>query len=187
LAFVVLALTGQAQVTVTLSNIWNIPVGSVYDMGAANNERGVAINPVTGHVIYASRTASNHLTVVNGDTGAFINTMSNTDDFGGLVITGGTLTLTHCGVAEDGVIYACNLTASTSALKIYRWSDENANPTVVFGPANPGTTVARYGDSFDVRGAGLNTQIIVSGNAAAAVALLTTTDGTNFTAATLVH
>ena len=40
----------HAQGTLTLSNIWNIPVNAVYDMGAANNERGVAINPVTGNV-----------------------------------------------------------------------------------------------------------------------------------------
>lgn len=172
----------RAQGTLTLSNIWNISVNSVYDMGTGNNERGVAINPVTGNVIYASRTSSNHLSVVNGETGAFIKTMSNTDDFGGLVISGGTLTLTHCGVADDGVVYACNLTASTSALKIYRWDGENANPVVVFGPANPGTLVARYGDSFDVRGAGTNTQIIISGNGAGAVAFFSTADGTNFTA-----
>jgi hypothetical protein len=177
--------TLHAQGTLTLSNIWNIPVNAVYDMGAANNERGVAINPVTGDVIYASRTSSNHLTVVNGETGAYINTMSNTDDFGALVITGGTLTLTHVGVADDGAIYACNLTASSSALKIYRWSDENANPTVAFGPANPGATVARFGDSFDVRGAGTDTQIIISGNGAPVVALFTTADGTTFSATEL--
>jgi len=101
------------------------------------------------------------------------------------VITGGTLTLTHVGVADDGAIYACNLTSSTSFLKIYRWSDENANPAVAFGPANPGATVARFGDSFDVRGAGLDTQIIISGNAAPVIALFTTSDGTTFTATEL--
>jgi hypothetical protein len=43
----------------------------------------------------------------------------------------------------------------------------------------------RWGDAFNVRGSGTNTQMIASGSSSSLAALFTTTDGTNFTATTL--
>lgn len=164
---------GQA---ITFSNIWNIPVNSRSYMTTTNTERGIAVSPVTGHVLLASRSTGNFVYVLDGETGAELGQLSTSG------ITGGTLHLVHLLVAEDGAIYALNLSAAGSiGLKVYRWGDETPGvpPTVAFGPGL--STTVRYGDSADIRGSGPNTQIAVSGNGAANVAILTTTDGTNFT------
>lgn len=186
IALYALTSTSHAAATLTFSNIWNIPVGSRPYMTVGNTERGVAINPITGHVLIASRGPSteNHIYIVDGETGADIGELDTTG------IGGGTLTLVHVGVADDGAIYAANLQAVSALagmqIRIYRWADETplVPPTLAFGPGLDTTTV-RYGDSLDVRGAGTDTQIIMSGNVNSKVALFTTTDGVSFTATEL--
>jgi hypothetical protein len=164
--------------TLVLSNKWTINASNRVDMANANNaERGIAINPVTGNVLLASRTGSNHIAVIKGADGSDLGSLDNT------IFSGGTLALMHVRVADDGAIYACNLSAGTaSILKIYRWNSEQdglTNPAVVAFSQTP-APVARYGDSMDLRGAGTNTQIIMSGSSATVYGVFTTTDGTNF-------
>ena len=174
-----LAPIAEAQTPVlVLSNKWSLAAGSHWDLDTGNLTRGVAINKLTGNVLLASRVSSNHVSVISGVDGSDLGTLNSTG------ISGGTLPLDLVGVADDGVIYAAKLSASSaSILKIYRWDSEAdgmTNPPITAFSASPAPT-PRYGDSMDIRGAGTNTQIIMSGSSSTAFGVFTTTDGTNFT------
>lgn len=179
----------HAQVpSLVFTQRWALGPGSRYDIPATadNNSRGVAYNKLTGNILYASRTSSNHIAVLKGLDGSEVGTISNS-------FMAGTLALVHVRVADDGVVYACNLYGgSGSIFKVYRWSSE-ANaiageaPVLAFSQGPVGASVQRYGDSFDVRGAGTDTQFAVSGSSATTFAIFTTTDGTNFTATEFTH
>jgi hypothetical protein len=174
------AATAQGA-TLVYSNLWSLAAGSRPYLGTANNERGIAVNPVTGHVLLASRTSGNHVYVLDGETGEDLGELSTSG------VAGGTLLMTHIGVADDGAIYVCNLdTAGLDGFKIYRWADETPDtpPTLALN-GDPASTTGRYGDSMDVRGSGPDTQIVVSGNGNSKVAVFTTTDGLSFTATEL--
>lgn len=173
-------LAGQAaaqSVAPALTNLWRIPPGREYDFLAAADGlvRGAAINPVTGNIIYASRAGgSNHLAVVDPVTSGVSNRLS------GATVSGGTLALSQVKVADDGVIYAANLAAATSTLRLYRWDSDSTtdDPLVVleiFG------VTTRYGDTMDLRGGGVNTEILIAGSGGNQFGLMTTSDGTNFT------
>src|SRR5204862_4825401 len=112
--------TARAQTPVLiLSNKWSLAAGSRWDLDTGNLTRGVAINKLTGNVLLASRVSSNHVSVISGVDGSDLGTLNSSG------ISGGTLGLDLVGVADDGVIYAANLTASSSSiLKIYRWNSE---------------------------------------------------------------
>lgn len=180
----VLALAGvTARGQVAISNLWSIAADSRPYMVVSSSptERGVALNPATGHALLATRTSGNTVIILDAETGEALGRLAN-----GGVISGGAMLLVQVGAADDGAIYACNLvTSGPTGLKIYRWGSEdtNAPPVVAF----TGLTGAglRYGDSMDVRGSGIDTQIIISGNANTNVAFFTTADGTNFTATQL--
>src|SRR5439155_1609239 len=105
-------------------------------------------------------------------------------DLSGLV--DGTLPLNQVGVGDDGAVYAANLTttATSPPYKIYRWaSDAPGVPPAAVFIGDPGSGVQsnlRWGDSFAVRGAGTNTQILIApGNTSTNVVLLRT-GGTDF-------
>lgn len=178
--FLIMAASTEAQsVSPAVTNIWRLPSGLEEDFPAAadNLVRGVAINPVNGNVLFASRAGSfgNHIAVVDAATGFVSNRLSSTG------VSGGTLALVGVKVADDGVVYAANLAAATSTLKIYRWDSDATtdDPLNVFTFAGVTT---RYGDTLDLRGSGASTEIIISGSGGTKVALFTTTDGTNFNA-----
>jgi hypothetical protein len=184
-----LALVGsfvQAQVpTLVMTPRWSIATSNRWDLDAANLTRGVAINKQTGNVLLASRVGTNHIAVLNGADGSELGYLASSE------MTGGTLHLVHVRVADDGVIYAANLAGSASGFKIYRWDSEAegmvTEPYVAFGPQAPGASSQRYGDAMDVRGAGTNTQIVVSGSGSSVFSIFTTEDGTNFTATEISH
>ena len=175
----VVASSVAQSVSPAVTNIWRLPSGVEEDFLAAadNLVRGVAINPVNGNVLYASRagTFGNHITVVDATTGLVVNHLSSVG------VSGGTLALVGVKVADDGVVYAANLAAATSTLKIYRWDSDSTpgDPATVF--TFLGVTT-RYGDTMDLRGSGTSTEIIISGSGGNKVALFTTTDGINFNA-----
>jgi hypothetical protein len=153
---------------------------------SGDNTRGIAINKTTGNVLWATRSPVNAY-VIRGVDGSDIGALNNTG------ISGGALSLDQIRVADDGVIYAANLQgAGVQNFKIYRWNSEadgqvNA-PTVAFDNGSALTlSNLRYGDSMDIRGSGTNTQIIVGSSSATAIALFTTTDGTNFTPTEINH
>lgn len=151
----------QAQLVPIVTNSFRVQAGSIYDLvTSGNNNRGIAISPVSGNILYSSTAGgSNHVSVLDGRTGAYLHSL----DANG--ISGGTLTLVGVRVAEDGAVYAVNLAGAGSTLKVYRWESEfdNTNPPVnVY--VYSGSPV-RLGDTIDVRGTSTNTQIIAAGSA----------------------
>lgn len=136
------------------TNGWLAPGTSPY-LTTANNERGLAWNPVTKNLVLPTRNGGNFIAILDGRTGAVNKTLDTTG------VSGGTLAMMDAAVSADGAIFVSNLQSGSSALspfKIYKWNSEadtNA-PTVAFSKVNPQTTngAFRFGDSFDVYGSG---------------------------------
>jgi hypothetical protein len=181
--------TWSFMVANIMSPIWSVSAVNNTWVTAGSTERGLAYNPKTGHLILVSRAASpapaNGLGIVilDSTTGNVLGTMN----IGDIASTGvGTFKLSMVDVADDGVIYVCNLTTSgTVPFQIYRWANESAAPQLVYS-ANPIGGATRCGDDFRVRGSGSGTQIIACGNSAVTtIPIFTTIDGTNFTGTAL--
>lgn len=150
-----------------------------------NNQRGLAYNPVTNHLLVVNRTGGLSVNILDATTGADVGTLNVTGVGGaGTGLFAGNM----IGVADDGAIYMGNLTTAAGTngnFRVYRWADEASAPTVAFDAAPlPG---ARIGDSLDVFGSGANTLIAAGYGAAPAVegansfAHLATSDGATFT------
>jgi hypothetical protein len=104
----------------------------------------------------------------------------------------GQIGLVAVDVSDDGSIYACNVDSS-GGWKLYRWANDDSNtvPQLVFDGDPFGTpTTTRWGDAMDVRGSGLDTEIVLDSQQAASayVAVLQPTDAglTNFTSAIFI-
>lgn len=198
-----LTFAASAQTTKMLSPLTSFGIrgdGSIQPLDQVwidtlSNQRGIACDPVSGNVIFVdthsgsggSAAVQGSIFVLDGATAAVLGTL-NTNG-----INGGSYADAPVGVADDGVVYVANqITSSTgSPLKIYRWNsanDTNSPPVVAFNSTV--TPTQRYGVTMDVRGSGNTTQIILggssqSGGSGTNVLILTTTDGTNFTATVL--
>jgi hypothetical protein len=171
-----------------------VPVGTnpATALNGGNLERGMAYNPITGHLILVSRNdaSAGMIRILDGTTGVDVGELNK----GTGVLSGGNFLVNMVGVAEDGAIYVGNLSTNTSAtptpspFNVYRWADEAATPTLAFSGA-PGDLLpgSRIGDSFDVIGSGAATRLVAGygspGNNG--VALMTTSDGLNFTASNI--
>lgn len=160
--------------------VWSLAPGSRSYLTVASlpNERGMTYNPVTRRLILVNRTSPT-IHVLDADTGADLWTLNKTG------ISGGTYALLMVGAADDGAVYAGNLTTtgSTVACQLYRWANDSADtvPVLVY-TGDPGAgNNQRWGDTMDVRGTGANTQIILASRAGNVVAIFTTTDGITFT------
>lgn len=187
------------------TNAWfpGEPAQDIRPTGSTNgfNMRGLTWDAVSGNLIFVDTHEGSGGTVsgsgvispygaiyiLDGSSGAIIGAL-NTN---GMV--GGNFSRVVPGVSDDGVVYVCNQTtgSGTTGLKIYRWPTANTNdpdfnvaPTIAF--TNTLLPSARWGETMDVRGSGTNTEIIMgsgsSGTTVTNVLLLTTADGTNFTA-----
>lgn len=158
------ALNAGAQITYTptFTNIWGIVSTSEADIGTGSNVRGMALDPLTTNVVYASTLSGNHFTALSAAAGAFLGSGN------GAGISGGTLALEQIRVSDDGFVYACNLSgAPASTFHIYRWpsdSDYVTAPTIVGSTVSGSSFQWRAGDYWDLRGSGSNTEIVVTGN-----------------------
>jgi|GEM_PF-2703475 len=172
-----LLVVGPGQV----STLWSIAPGSRPYLTTNNTERGLAYDPVSRHLALISRASGTNLVyILDAQTGSDLYTLDN----GSNGLSGGFFLLDMIGAADDGALYAGNLTldSSSSAFKLYRWADDGptTQPTVAFsGDPSPGNP-QRYGDTLAVRGSGTNTQILFGSRNGTNVVLLTTTDGINF-------
>jgi hypothetical protein len=199
-------ITNAAQVSVTsakatltvrkpvhsgiLSPLWTLQPGDRPYLTTDNTQRGLAFNPVTGNLLIASRSPVPTVAVLDATTGAQKHTLRSTTSDDAPLFVGGTLPLNMIGVADDGVVYAANLVtdASAASFQIYRWDNDSPETVPVVG-ALPGelAIAERWGDTFDVRGAGATTQILLGTRGLAPqegqkFAVLSTPDGLNFTA-----
>ncbi len=173
---------------------WLAPGDNASDfVTGGTTERGLAYNPVTGHLLMTSRSAGNTVRILNGTTGADLGTLTMT---GGEAIAGGTFLINQVAVGGDGAIYVGNLaspvTSGSIPFKVYRWADENAATTPTLALSTDTITGGRMGDIIDLRGSGTST-ILAAGESASAgtgtrnsYAIFTTTTGTTFTGGNLI-
>ncbi|HWB05160.1 MAG TPA: immunoglobulin domain-containing protein [Verrucomicrobiales bacterium] len=145
--------------TNALTEVWHLTPGSRSYITTANTERGMDYYPATNRVYLASR-SSKTIRVLSGADGAEIGSLLTDTVSNGA--TGGEngFDINMLGVAEDGVIYVCNLAnVSTGAgFKIYQWANDapDTAPALLYDD-NPVSD--RIGDTMDVRGSGAATQI----------------------------
>ncbi|MBP3191208.1 T9SS type A sorting domain-containing protein [Natronogracilivirga saccharolytica] len=130
--------TAQAQVELSDAE-WKIGFEEEDWVTADNTMRGGSLNPVTGNLLVVSRTGGPAIYVVDADDGSVTGEL----DMEG--VSGGDFPINLIKVASDGVIYAANLSVPGSNYRLYRWADEDSEPTLAF-EGNPNST--RMGDSF---------------------------------------
>ncbi|PWU11692.1 MAG: hypothetical protein C5B50_22870 [Verrucomicrobia bacterium] len=181
--------------TVAATPLWSLaPNSRVYlppdtDLSGGTTPlyRSLALSPHTNHLYIVSRTnnASGFgisVNVLDSTSGADLYRMSTNG-----IQSGGTITLTCVTVAEDGAIYACNVT-TTNGVIIYKWANDSSttDPQIVYNAANPGSpSNSRWGDALWSRGAGPATQLLLDSFFHTNILVLSATDAyaTNFTAA----
>jgi hypothetical protein len=171
--------------TAQMTNIWSLAPGSRSYLNTDYREYGMAFNPATSNLLVISlETGSPVIAVLDALTG---------DDKYSLdvsTVSGGSKVLHKIDVADDGVVYAGNLTSAsaTTPFTVYRWANDATDTvaTVAFSgdPAPTKAANKACGYTFDVRGSGVNTEILVGlgawGATTNVVSILKTTDGTNF-------
>ncbi|MCX6893084.1 MAG: immunoglobulin domain-containing protein, partial [Verrucomicrobia bacterium] len=139
--------------------------------------RSIACNSLSNQIYVISRTnatAGLTINVLDASTGADLYQLDTTG------IAGGSIVLLAMGVADDGSLYAGNMSYTTPAdFLLYRWANSApaTSPTLVYSgePANQ-TSSLRWGDNLDVRGAGTNTEILVDAYQGTFAAILKPTD-----------
>jgi hypothetical protein len=162
--------------------LWSLAAdGSQPYLDTSYNTRGLAYDPNTGTLLVAEHLTQN-IYALNPTNGSYMYTFTTPSS--GLPI-GSIFNLGQIGVADDGVLYACNVssynptnsTASSSAgtdFSITRFSNIG-DPAVTnyslypaftgdpgaYSPNFSGSSGDRWGDSMAVRGAGTNTQILL--------------------------
>lgn len=160
LSVLLLATQVAAQATITpLASFgtlgWLAPGSTPYLTTLNSTERGMACNPLTGNLLLVARQnvggVSNNVRVIDGITGADLGGFDNTG------VGGGTFAINMIDVAEDGAIYACNLsTSGASPFKVYKWDSELLGPLLPPSLAFDGFSgLERTGDAFAVHGGSL--------------------------------
>ena len=165
-----------------VTQLWTLPAGSESFLdGSTYNTRGLAYSPGAGSVLVADHYNIYLLDATNGNYLGQLNTA-------GLPTSGvNGWTIDQIGVADDGALYACNLSLTGPGFSIVAWPTINpGDPAVTYsfgGPtgADPAGTGDRWGDTMAVRGSGTGTQILLGSYNGTNVVLLTTSDGTTFT------
>jgi hypothetical protein len=166
-----------------MTNIWSLAPGDRPYLTTDYNQYGLAFNPATSNLLVVSTdTGYPYVAVLDALTGA---DKTNLDV--SAIAGSGKSSLHKIGVADDGVVYACNEmhVSATTPFLLYRWDDDSGSnvATVAFqgDPLAKNDPNDWAGLTLGVRGAGTNTQILL-GSYSNSVSILTTTDGTNFVA-----
>jgi len=128
-------------------------------LGTGTQERGIAYNAATDHLVLVSRNG-NSVRLLDASNGEDAGELPNPNGY-----SGGFFPVNMAGVGDDGAIYVANLQTniSTGVVKVYRWENQAAPaPTEYFNGTIGGLTgTFRTGDSFDVTGAGLDTKMVL--------------------------
>ncbi len=182
----------------SLSQLWSLAPGSRPYISTGDLQRTFAYHAPSNHLYVLSRTnntanlsvAASGLTinVLDGTTGAFLHQLATTNSDGSdaIIASSGSILLSAIAVADDGAIYACNVSdtggGSAAQWRLYRWANDNSNtsPVQVFGPSAPAlqTISLRWGDVLAVRGSGTNTQVLIDDDEGLFGVVLTPTDAT---------
>jgi WD40 repeat protein len=154
---------------------WRLATGSRTYLANDNSTRSIAWSPLTGNLLVASRSGgATNIYVLDGNTGAFLFTLQ--PPAGGYV--GGTFTLNQVVVADDGTVYAGNLTddGTTTNFKLYKWFGDFATevgvPVWEGNPANDSARPLRWGDAMAVRGPSGAHEIILSSRTGALLSFI---------------
>ena len=151
-------------------------------LAAGDHTRGMAYNPATNSLVVVSRVGGTGSGIIISSTGNQTGTLNTTG------ITGGAIILGPLGIDDAGVLYASNVASpvsGASAVKVYRWADQNAAPTVAFTSTN--VTAGRLGDNIAVTGSGISTKVALGESNSTGTglrhsfAVLSTLDGSAFT------
>ncbi len=167
--------------TPVLTPAWRILAGERSTINTDSTQRGLAFNPVSGNVLYVSRSGSNIVAVLDAATGTEKHRLATTDGEGFSVITGATIPVNMIGVAEDGAVYVANLNlpaaGSGAALRVYRWESDapDAVPVALDIPDLPADV--RFGDTFAVRGRGDTTELLFGSRSSTSFAVVSVTGG----------
>lgn len=108
---------------------------------SANETRGITVNPVTGHILVATRAGGNAIKVLDPDDGSVVSDL----DLSGVV--GGMFAINRLDATSDGQIFVGNFSLNGDGYAIYWYEDEDAAPVKVF-EGNP--YGGRIGDGFGV-------------------------------------
>ena len=171
--------------TGVLTPAWRILAGERDTLNTDSTQRGLAYNPVSGNLLYVSRSGGNSVVVLDPATGAEKHRLATTDGDGINVVTGGTLPANMIGVAEDGAVYLSNLNlpvaGSGAILRVYRWDSDaqGVGPTVIEVADLPADV--RFGDTFAVRGRGDSTELLYGSRSASSFAVVTISGGATAT------
>ena len=161
------------------SVLWSLASNARYYLASNSppDTSGMAVNPTTGRLLLVNHTGP-HVKLLDADSNADLGELNTS----GVAV--GIYMLQLIGVADDGVVYAGNLTYTPkyTAFQVHRWAnDDPATVSTLAYSGDPGAgAFDRWGDTLAVRGAGTNTQIIVGPRTNNFVAIFTTTNGTNF-------
>jgi hypothetical protein len=173
----------------SLSLVWSLGYSQLNFLNGFALDRSMAYNAFSTNLILCHRASTPYVAVLDPLTGASKGSL----DQSGLVSLGyaNSFPLNQIGVGEDGAIYSGNMTlvGTDVPYALYRWQDESASQTLAYygDPGAPNFPNLRWGDAMAVRGAGTNTQILLSSGDAnsnstdTVFCLLTTVDGLNFT------
>lgn len=180
----------------TLFPLWRLAPGSRPYVTSGDLQRTMACYGPSNHVYILSRTnnasalsvAASGLTinVLNAATGEFLYELRLTNASGADVISAatGSILLGGIAVADDGAIYASNISdtggGSQPQWRLYRWANggRETEPKQVFGPGSLAlqTISLRWGDVLSVRGSGTNTQVLIDDEEGLFGLVLTPTD-----------
>ncbi|HSY18185.1 MAG TPA: hypothetical protein VK815_07620 [Candidatus Acidoferrales bacterium] len=179
-------LTLIAPVTsVVVTQLWTLPAGSLGFLdGSTYNTRGLAYDTNSAQVVVADHANIHLLAATNG---SYLGDLNVAGVFNGGL--NGWL-FNQIGIADDGTLYAGNLTLTGTGFSLVTWSPGYGAGSFAVGYAYGGGTGGdpgsgsgeRWGDTIDVRGSGVNTEILIGSYTGTNAVLFTTTDGSSFTA-----
>ncbi len=154
---------GELEVPVEpLQVVWSLSPGDRDYLSSGTNERGMALHPDEGYLLVVRRGNPPIVGIVDEQTGDHLGTLSVEGVSGGF----SNFHLNKIAIAEDGAIYACNMTIDTADenFRLYRWEHKDADPELVFNGALNGddndSNNRRFGDSIVVLGTGENQEIL---------------------------
>jgi len=139
----------------------------------ANNVVSLAYNPATDKLLVSRR--NDRIFIINPETGAEEGTLNTTG------VGAEAFKYNKIRVTSDGVIYAISMLPGAGQVKIYRWANQGAAPTL----CADFSVTERTGDSFGLSGSGSNTILYASGAGGGGatginIYMLTTFNGLNF-------
>ena len=166
--------------SLVVTQLWTVPPGIYSFLDSSTYAlRGLAYDTNTGTLLLADHTT---IHAFSGATGSYLGDLSSAG-----LPTGGNWVLDQIGVADDGIMYSCNLSLTGPGFDIIQWTSLSVGASgsgYAFGGstgADPSGTGDRWGDTMSVRGSGVNTEIIIGSYNGTSAVVFDTTDGATFT------